>query len=547
MPPAGASPPTGDHDERARWERDVRRPFLAAHPERRDAFETPSGILLEPAYPTQPPQPWPGEFPFTRGIYPSMYRGRIWTMRQYAGYSSPRQTNERFRFLLEKGQTGLSVAFDLPTQIGYDSDAPEALGEVGRVGVPISTLDDLDELLREIPLERASISMTINSTACILFAMLLALARRRGVPWTELRGTLQNDILKEYIARGTQRFPVEPSLRLAVDLIEFAGLEAPRFHPISVSGYHIREAGATAVEEVAFTLANGITYLERCRERGLDLERVGRRLSFFFNAHNHLFEEVAKFRAARRLWAGICRDRFDISSDRACELRFHCQTAGSTLTAQEPRNNIVRVTVQALAAALGGAQSLHTNASDEALSLPSEGAAKLALRTQQVLARESGITEVADPLGGCPYVESLTGEIEERARRLILEIDRRGGTVAAIDSGFLRRLIEASAYRAQAAIDSGEARPVGVEAEGAIPDAPFRVDQDVEEERRRGLEAFRARRDAAGAASAREGVREGARRAGNILPALIEAVEAGTTLGEIAATLAEELGEHRDG
>jgi len=521
-------------------------PTLARHRERKAQFETSSEITLDPLYSNDPSERGPGEFPFTRGLHASMYRSRLWTMRQYAGYSSPKETNERFRFLLEKGQTGLSVAFDLPTQIGYDSDASEAIGEVGRVGVPISTLDDLDTLLDGIPLDRVSISMTINSTASILLAFLVALAKRRGIDPSLLRGTVQNDILKEFIARGTQRFPVEPSLRLAVDVIEYASKELKNFYPISISGYHIREAGATAVEEVAFTLADGIAYLESCQERGLDLCQVGRRLSFFFNAHNHFFEEVAKFRAARRMWATICRERFGITEDAACQLRFHTQTGGSTLTAHEPDNNVVRVTVQALAAVMGGTQSLHTNSSDEALSLPSQEAAQVALRTQQILAKESGVTDVADPLGGSPYIESLTDAVEERAQALIEEIDQKGGTVSAIVDGFIRRKIESSAYRAQVAIDSGESTPIGVSEGAEIPEASFSVDPAVEEARREQLTAFRSERHSEEIEDARNSIAEVARGAENLMPTLIAAVERGVTLGEISETLTTIFGEYRD-
>jgi methylmalonyl-CoA mutase N-terminal domain/subunit len=373
--------------------------------------------------------------------------------------------------------------------------------------------------------------------------MLVALAKRRGVDPAELRGTVQNDILKEYVARGTQRFPVVPSLHLAIDVIEYASSELPNFYPISVSGYHIREAGSTAVEEVAFTLSDGIAYLEACRDRGLDLTQVGRRLSFFFNAHNHFFEEVAKFRAARRLWATICRERFGITDDKACQLRFHTQTAGSTLTAQEPENNVVRVTVQALAAVLGGTQSLHTNSSDEALSLPSEAAAQVALRTQQVLARESGVTDVIDPLGGAPFIESLTDAVEEGARTLIAEIDERGGTVAAIESGFIRGKIESSAYLAQVAIDSGEATPVGVSEDAEIPEAAFSIDPSVEAERRTALGKFRKARDATLVTAARNEIERVAEAKENVLPALVAAVECGVTIGEIVRTLAGVYGE----
>ncbi len=531
---------SGDLD---RWHRDVYEPFVAARPERRPVFRTPSGMELPPAC---GPDPGPGEYPFTRGIYPSMYRGRLWTMRQYAGFSSPSATNERFRYLLERGTTGLSVAFDLPTQIGYDSDDPLALGEVGRVGVPISCLDHLDELFADIPLDQVSISMTINSTAPVLIGLLCGLARRRGVPWQALRGTVQNDPLKEFVARGTQRYPVGPSVKLATDVIEFATEHMPAFHPISVSGYHIREAGSTAVEEIAFTLGNGIAYLESARQRGLDLEKVGRRLSFFFNAHNHLFEEVAKFRAARRLWATICRNRFGLQDPQACQLRFHTQTGGSTLAAQEPDNNVVRVTVQAIAAVLGGTQSLHTNGRDEALSLPTAESAQLALRTQQVLSRESGLTEVADPLGGCPYVEELTDRLQTAAEELLGDVDARGGMISAIEEGFVRSCIEASAYRAQQEIESGEATPVGVTPEGEIPDAPFSVDPKVESERVRSLESLRARRDDTRVGSELGRLEAAARADKNVIPFLIEALEASCTLGEVSRTLARTFGEYRD-
>ncbi|MCI0651941.1 MAG: methylmalonyl-CoA mutase family protein [Planctomycetes bacterium] len=530
----------------AKWETAVWRPFVSEHPERRPRFSTPAGIELPPTFAARGDETGPGEFPFTRGIYPSMYRGRLWTMRQYAGFAAPRDSNERFRYLLAQGQNGLSVAFDLPTQIGYDADDPEAAGEVGRVGVSISTLDHLDELFHEIPLDRVSISMTINATAPILYAMLLALAKRRGLVPAALRGTIQNDILKEFIARGTQRYPVLPSLRLAIDVIEYAVRATPNFNPISVSGYHIREAGATAIEELAFTLADGIAYLEQCRSRALDLAAIGRRISFFFNAHNYLFEEVAKFRAARRLWAEICRERFGLEDPEACRLRFHTQTAGSTLTAQEPSNNVVRVAMQALAAVLGGTQSLHANGADEALSLPTASSAKLALRTQQILADETGVADVADPLGGCPYVEHLTDRLGAEASRLIREIDARGGMVAAIESGFVRRRIEASAYEAQRAIEEGIRPQVGVERGGTIPEAPFRVDPSVEAERRASLGAHRARRDERAAAARIAALEEQARRGGNLVAPLVAAFEAGATLGEASRAFAGVFGEYQD-
>ena len=536
----------GEDQPPSRWTQQCWEPFVSEHPERMEGFQTSSGIPIDPLYCHDEDSPGPGEFPFTRGIHPSMYRGRLWTMRQYAGYSTPEETNQRFRFLLEQGQTGLSVAFDLPTQIGFDSDDPEAFGEVGRVGVPINTVDDLDQLLDGIPLESISISMTINSTAPLLLAMLLALAKRRGVAADQIRGTLQNDILKEYIARGTQRFPVEPSMRLVVDVIEHCTKEAPSFYPISISGYHIREAGSTAIQEVAFTLANGIAYLEACRDRGLDLVTVGRRISFFFNAHNQLFEEIAKFRAARRMWAKICRERFHIEDDRACQLRFHTQTGGSTLQAKEPSNNIVRVTIQALSAILGGTQSLHTNSWDEALSLPGQEAARLALRTQQVLAKESAVTDTIDPLGGAPFIEHLTDQIEDAAMAIICEIDERGGMLESINNGSIRRAIEQSSYEAQIARDSGAATPVGVEEEGEIPEAPFKVDPNIEQRRRQSLEKFRLQRDNSAVDAALLRVEQTASGCQNMIPVLIDAMEAGCTLGEVSRKLATVFGETQD-
>lgn len=534
------SHPGGDWLERC-W-----RPFVEKHPERQDHFLTAGGLPIGPMQAHDLNEPGAGEFPFTRGIHPSMYRGRLWTMRQYAGYSSPTETNARFRYLLEKGQTGLSVAFDLPTQIGYDSDAPASLGEVGRVGVPINTIDDLDLLLDSIPIDSVSISMTINSTAPILLALLVALAKRRGVDPKKLRGTFQNDILKEFIARGTQRFPVEPSMRLVVDVIEYCQQEVPSFYPISISGYHIREAGSTAAQEIAFTLADGIAYMEACKNRGLDLVAVGRRLSFFFNSHNQLFEEIAKFRAARRMWANICRSRFGLTDEKACQLRFHSQTGGSTLQAMEPSNNVVRVTIQAIAAILGGTQSLHTNGWDEALSLPSEEAASLALRTQQIIAKESGIPDSVDPLGGSPFIEELTDGIEKEALSLIEDIDERGGMIHAIRDGFARRAIEDSAYRAQLDQDSGVSTPVGVERDGEIPDAPFSVDPAVEAIRKSSLEKHRENRDNDLVQNHLVKIEEAARGEVNMIPVMINALESGCTLGEICSALTGVFGEFQD-
>src|SRR5215208_154037 len=404
----------------------------------------------------------PGEFPYTRGIYPSMYRGRLWTMRQYAGYATAEESNARYKYLLAHGTTGLSVAFDLPTQIGLDSDDPLALGEVGKVGVAIDSLEDMERLFAGIPLDEVSTSMTINATAAILLSLYLAVARKQGVPFNKVRGTLQNDILKEYIARGTYIYPPAPSLRLVTDIFGFCAREVPNWNTISISGYHIREAGSTAVQEVAFTLANGIAYCEAAVAAGLSPDDFGARLSFFFNAHNHFFQEVAKFRAARRLWAGIMRDRFGATNPRALALRFHAQTGGSTLTAQQPESNIVRVAVQALSAVCGGAQSIHTNGFDEALALPTERSARIALRTQQILAAEGGATDTADPLGGSHFIEALTDELEERARGLIERIDELGGAVAAVEQGFVQREIEEAAFRWNEQIESGERVIVGV-------------------------------------------------------------------------------------
>ncbi len=537
---------TGEARKPSRWLDGCWQPFVSDHPERQDQFHTASGIPVDPLYSLDNDAAGPGEYPFTRGIHPSMYRGRMWTMRQYAGYSSPAATNERFRFLLERGQTGLSVAFDLPTQIGFDSDDPQSTGEVGRVGVPINTIDDMDELLAGIPLDSVSVSMTINSTAPLLLAMLLAVAKRQGVATDKIRGTLQNDILKEFIARGTQRYPVGPSLRLVIDVIEYCIGEVPSFYPISISGYHIRESGSTATQEVAFTLSNGIAYLTACQDRGLDLVAVGRRLSFFFNAHNQLFEEVAKFRAARRMWAKICKERFGIADDRACQLRFHTQTGGSTLQAMEPANNIVRVTLQALSAVLGGTQSLHTNSWDEALSLPSEDAARLALRTQQIIAEESGVPDSVDPLGGSPFIEELTDTIEAEATAIIKDIEERGGMLTSVADGYIRRAIEQSAYDSQQKQDSGESVPIGLDPAGEIPEAPFAVDPSIESKRKEQLVLFREKRDDQEVEAALSRVEDAARGDDNMIPVLIVALEANCTLGEITRTMAEVFGEYHD-
>ncbi|MBI4513931.1 MAG: methylmalonyl-CoA mutase [Gemmatimonadetes bacterium] len=512
---------------------------------------TSSGIPVKPVYtPADAAYEYardlgvPGKFPFTRGVYETMYRGRLWTMRQYAGYGTAEETNRRFRLLLEAGQTGLSVAFDLPTQMGYDADHPMARGEVGRVGVAIHTLDDMRRLLDGIPLGVVSTSMTINATAAILLAFYVALADERGVARDRLSGTVQNDILKEFIARGTYIFPVEPSLRLTIDIFEFCARELPRWNSVSVSGYHMREAGCTAAQEIAFTLANALEYVRRATERGLDLEDFGPRLSFFFAAHNDLLEEVAKFRAARRLWARLLRERYG-TSDAVCRLRFHTQTAGSTLTAQQPLNNVVRVAVQALAAVLGGTQSLHTNAYDEALSLPGEAAAKLALRTQQILACESGASGTIDPLAGSFYVEALTNGLEEKARDYLAEIEKLGGAAKAIP--YMQEQIHRAAYAYQLEVERGERPIVGVnvfsEEEAEVP--RWNVDYAaLEEEQKARLAAFRARRDGARVRAALDAIGRAARGRENLLPRIIDAVKAGATLGEMSDELRGAWGRH---
>jgi methylmalonyl-CoA mutase, N-terminal domain len=491
----------------------------------------------------------PGEFPFTRGIQPTMYRGRLWTMRQYAGFGTATESNERYRHLLAHGVTGLSVAFDLPTQMGYDSDHALARGEVGRVGVAIDSLDDMTALFEAIPLDRVSTSMTINSTAIILLALYVAVAERVGIDRRKLSGTVQNDILKEYLARGTYIYPPQASLRLVTDIFAFCERELPQWNAISVSGYHIREAGSTAVQEVAFTLANGIAYIEAGRARGLAPESLGERMSFFFAAHNDFVEEIAKFRAARRLWARLMKDRFGATSTRAQQLRFHAQTAGSTLTAQQPDNNLVRVTVQALAAVLGGAQSLHCNSRDEALALPTEESATLALRTQQIIAFESGVANTVDPVGGAYEIESRTNDIEAEARAIIERIDAGGGTIRAIESGLIQREIQESAFRAQRAIESGESPVVGVtkfQTEDAATIPTFRVDPDIEQVQQARVRELRATRDHTAWRSALDAVRRAACEDTNLVPPIIDAVRANATVGEISDTLREVFGEHRE-
>ena len=513
-----------------------------------------SGPLHRKVYgPADVPSGWapplPGTPPFTRGSLPGDARAKLWTMRQYAGFSSAKESNSRYRFLLEQGQTGLSVAFDLPTQIGFDSDHAFARGEVGKVGVPVASLEDMETLLAGIPLDAVSISMTINATASILLSFLLAVAKGRGTPWEKLSGTIQNDILKEYAARGTYAFPPKPSLRLVTDVFAFCLENVPRWNTISISGYHIREAGSTAVQEIAFTLADGLQYLTAAKDAGLDPATIAPRLSFFFNVHNDFLEEIAKFRAARTRWARLVAERFGITDPRGAAMRFHTQTAGSTLTAQQPDVNVVRVAIQALAAVLGGTQSLHTNGKDEALSLPTEASALLALRTQQVIAHETGVARVVDPLGGSWAIESLTAGLVGGADALIRKIDEMGGALKAIEAGFFQREIQESAWRAQRAIESGEQVVVGVNAfvspEGrAIP--TLVVDPMVETDQIARLSALRARRDAAAVERRRASLVEAAREGRNLLPPILDAVTDLVTLGEVVESLRSVFGEHRE-
>ncbi len=537
---------------RKQWEDEVHRPLVERHPERKKDFSTPSHIPLPPL---EVPQDFdyleklgfPGEYPFTRGIQPTMYRGRLWTMRQYAGYASAEDSNRRYRYLLQQGQTGLSVAFDLPTQLGYDADDPLAGGEVGKVGVSISSLDDMRILFQEIPLDKVSTSMTINAPAAILLAMYIAVARHQGIEEKQLRGTIQNDILKEYVARGTYIFPPQPSMRLITDTFSYCAQNVPRWNPISISGYHIREAGATAVQEVAFTLANAIAYVQAALDSGLQIDDFAPQLSFFFNAHNHFLEEVAKFRAARRLWAQIVKERFGAGDPRSMMLRFHTQTAGSTLTAQQPENNIVRVTMQALAAILGGTQSLHTNSMDEALWLPTEKAVRIALRTQQIIAHESGVADTIDPLGGSYVIEKLTAEICRLAQAYIEKIDEMGGALTAIENGYLQREIQEAAYQNQRAVEANEQIIVGVNAftqEETIELEQLKVDPTIEQNQCDRLRSVRARRSAERTSALLEQVARTAATNENLMPLLIECVENDLTLGEITIALRKTWGEY---
>ncbi len=546
--------------EREEWEQNTLQPFLAKGGERPEAAHTLSGVPVERVY--LPPETvgeefaadyvervgFPGQYPFTRGVYPTMYRGRLWTMRQYAGYASAEETNARYKFLLEQGQTGLSVAFDLPTQIGYDADDPMAVGEVGKVGVSISSLADMEALFSGIPLDKVSTSMTINSPAAVLLAMYAGLGKKQDIPSDQLRGTIQNDILKEYVARGTYIFPPAPSMRLITDIFSYCKDHMPRWNTISISGYHIREAGSTAVQEVAFTFANAIAYVEAAMQAGLSIDEFAPRLTFFFAAQNNLLEEVAKFRAARRLWANLTRDRFGAQKPKSMMLRFHTQTAGVTLAAQQPMNNAVRVTIQALAAVLGGTQSLHTNSMDEAFSLPTEETVQVALRTQQIIAHESGVADTVDPLAGSYSVERLTDEIETSALGYLDRIDKMGGALAAIESGYMQGEIQESAYRYQNAVEAEQQVVVGVNQYQTEKDRQprlLRVDESVQAAQIDRLKQVRAGRDNGAVERAMAALQDAAQGDANLMPYIAEAVEVYATIGEICNVLRRTFGEYR--
>ena len=529
----------------------------AASAERKKVFTTLSGLPINRLYTRENLHNWnpddtlgyPGEFPYTRGIYPTMYRGRFWTMRQYAGFGTAVESNRRYRYLLSKGQAGLSVAFDLPTQIGLDSDHPLALGEVGKVGVAIDSLEDMETLFDGIPLEKVSTSMTINATAAILLCLYVAVAKKQGASLQKLSGTVQNDVLKEYIARGTYIYPVRPAMRIVTDIFSWCREHLPKWNTISISGYHIREAGSTAVQEVAFTLANGIAYVQAALDAGLSVDEFAPQLSFFFNAHNDLLEEIAKYRAARRLWTKIMRDRFHAKDPRSLLLRFHAQTAGSSLTAQQPENNIVRVAIQALAAVLGGCQSLHTNSLDEALALPTEDSALIALRTQQILAHETGVTNTVDPVAGSYAIEHLTNEIEKGAEEYIAKIDATGGMLRAIESGFVQGEIQKAAYEFQRAVEKKDQIVVGVndfvaDEERQIP--TLRIDEEIERSQIARLNALRAKRDSAKTQAALAELQRRAATTENLLPAILAAVEAYATVGEISDVLRRLFGEYQE-
>ena len=553
---AAASPSRHPSPREQAWEKQTLQPTLAQSPERAAQFTTISGHPIRVLYTQADLADWdpqrdlgsPGEPPYTRGIHPAMFRARLWTMRQFAGFGAAEDTNRRFRYLLAQGQTGLSVAFDLPTLMGYDSDHPLAEGEVGKCGVAISSLADMELLFDQIPLAEVTTSMTINSPASILWAMYLAVAEKQGADWRKISGTLQNDILKEYIAQKEYIYPPEPSLRLVVDTIEFGAERTPRFNPISISGYHIREAGSTAIQELAFTLRDGIEYVERAVQRGLAVDDFAPRLSFFFNAHNDFFEEIAKYRAARRIWYHTMRDRFGAASARSCALRFHSQTAGCSLTAQQPRNNVVRTALQALAAVMGGTQSLHTNSLDEAWALPTEAAATTALRTQQILAHETGVTHTADPFGGSYFVESLTNEVERGANEYIAKIDAMGGMVAAIERGYPQREIADASYRYQLAADRKEKIIVGVNdfVGDEKPIEILQIDESVAHHQQPRLKKLRAERSSDAVARTLSALRKAAAGTGNTMPHIYEAVRAYATLGEICEALREVFGTYTE-
>ncbi|HGY55479.1 MAG TPA: methylmalonyl-CoA mutase [Caldithrix abyssi] len=540
------------------WENSALKKVLDKNPERKECFTTNSWLEAERVAlpPEMDERQWlekigfPGEYPYTRGVQPTMYRGRFWTMRQYAGFGTAEESNRRYKYLLEQGQTGLSVAFDLPTQIGYDSDDEHSVGEVGKVGVAIDSLRDMEILFDGIPLDKVSTSMTINAPAAVLLAFYIALAEKQGVAKEKLRGTIQNDILKEYIARGTYIFPPQPSLRLITNIFEYCADEMPNWNTISISGYHIREAGSTAVQEVAFTLADGMTYVQAALDTGLDVDRFAGRLSFFFNAHNDLLEEVAKFRAARRIWAKIMKEKFRAKNPRSMMLRFHTQTGGSTLTAQQPDNNIVRVTIQALAAVLGGTQSLHTNSKDEALGLPTEDAVRIALRTQQIVAHESGVTNSVDPLAGSYFMESLTDKIEEKVWKYLDKIEQLGGMVPAIEKGYVQKELQDAAYRYQREIESGERVLVGVNQYTIKEEGQkdiLRVDPSIQQKQMENLKQLRKERDNNAVNSALQALRNGARKESvNLMPFIVQAARAYATLGEICGILREEFGEYQE-
>lgn len=540
-------------EAQARWEKEVLEPLLKRHGVSREAFELSDGAPVAPLYTPASTsgqdyadaQGFPGEYPYTRGVQPTMYRGKLWTMRQYAGFGTAAQSNERYRYLLSQGTTGLSVAFDLPTQMGYDSDSPRAKGEVGKVGVAIDSIQDMEILLEGLPLDQISTSMTINSTSAILLALYVAVAEKKGVDPGKLQGTIQNDMLKEYIARGTYIFPPRPSMRIITDIFGFCQHGVPRWNTVSISGYHIREAGSTAVQEVGFTLANGIAYVEAAIKAGLDVDDFAGRLSFFFNVHNNFLEEVAKFRAARRMWARIMRERFGAKQEASLKLRFHSQTAGSTLTAQQPQVNIVRVALQGLASVMGGTQSLHTNSWDEALSLPTEESARIALRTQQVIAHESGVADFIDPLGGSYAVEALTDHIEAGAMDYIARIDAMGGAVSAIEQGFQQSEIQEAAYQAQLAQENGRAVIVGVnrfKSESQPLPALLRVDDNIEREQVERLALFKASRSMQEVREALSALETAARGSDNLMPHILHAVRHKVTLGEISDTLRQVFG-----